>query len=191
MLEITVNDIKKEKGYYETCELAQTIFETLYDTDAQKTTSVEDFLQTMPKPLQVGIVLHDFLGPDSLEESISHITIEQSDPHKAAWWQEKMVWALEQVGRADVAQLVKQAISQYATDGKLDQEVENALSNIETHGGYDGSIYHSLALYIKIHAEEIVSPGYTEKSKKASTAPAHNTPKYEKEIKNKYSWFKL
>lgn len=181
MITITAKEIEKEKESFEVCELAQSIFYILYDSKTQETISKEQFLETLPIPLQVAELLNDFLGPDSLTEAIEHVTIDQRDPGRALYYQDKLLWALEEIGRNDVAILVQGAIRQYEEYKKLDEETESALRRIDPHD--DNAICDSLAIYIKKHAEEIVTKEYIEKSERALKGGASDTKKYEDRLK--------
>lgn len=188
MFTITAKEIQKEKYSFETCEYVDTIFDTLYDSEKEEIMSKEEYLDTLPEELQVGVILSDFLGPDSLIESISHFVLYKKDEASSLWWQKKVVWALEKIKEHKLALLVSNAINQYKASNNLDKEIEEMLSNIDPHSDV---IYDPLAKYIKEHAEKIVTREYLEKAKEQVYGPAKNSKKYQDKLKNQYSWFKI
>jgi len=184
---ITAKDIIDTKGSHEICDYADAIFEALYDTKTQERVAKEVFIETLPEPLQVAVLLNDFLTADTLEEAIQHITIEETDPGRALFYQEKIVWALQQIGKADIAGLVKDAIRQYEEEKKLTQPITSALSAIDPH---DSVLYDPFATYIRNHVDTIVTKEYTEKIEAIMHGPAKNTKEYTAKIK-KYPWLRM
>jgi hypothetical protein len=190
---ITKEDILKDEDPYDICELVEEIFSTLYI--GNENISEAEFAQNLSAPLQLTYFLTDAADYDLLDEYLTRIYEEIENPKEKEIFQEKFIWALEEIGKSELAILAKKIRDDYKKSGKLDEDLTRQLT-IEF-GDYESvkGLYQDVSQYIKNNIDQVITEEYKLKELELEKSePAHkfkSEEEYKKEVANGFPWLKF